>query len=243
MELNEIRLDDALYFYNGKAIGLNGEGIYPVFGSNGLVGYSNNFIFENCIVVGRVGEYCGSILHCKDKFWATDNTIVVKAKDEYDVNYLAYLLKLLNLNWWSGGSAQPLLTHKWIKPIKVNVPQFPIQQKIGSALSSYDDLIEINLKRIKLLEEMALITFNEWYSKEKGLAKSWKETNLGSLVEHEIGGGWGEEYKSNEFSETAYVIRGTDINEIPLGKFDEVPFRYHKIKSCFKEIAGWRYCI
>jgi type I restriction enzyme S subunit len=60
------------------------------------------------------------------------------------------------------------------------------------------------------------------------LPKGWKEQNLGSLVEHEIGGGWGEENISNEFSEASYVIRGTDINDIPLGKLENVPFRFHK---------------
>jgi type I restriction enzyme S subunit len=132
------------------------------------------------------------------------------------------------LNWFSGGSAQPLITHGWIKPIKAKIPDYKTQNKIGSILFGYDEVIENNLKRIKLLEEFAQITFNDWFIKVKGLSKGWEEKNLGSLVGYEIGGGWGEEIQNREFNDAAYVIRGTDIDTLPLGKLENVPFRYHK---------------
>jgi len=46
---------------------------------------------------------------------------------------------------------------------KALLPPLPIQEKISRVLSAYDDLIEANLKRIKLLEEMAQITYEEWF--------------------------------------------------------------------------------
>jgi type I restriction enzyme S subunit len=60
-------------------------------------------------------------------------------------------------------------------------------------------LIENNLIRIKLLEELAQTNFNISFANKKGLPKGWKENKLGLLVGHEIGGGWGEENQSNEF--------------------------------------------
>lgn len=115
-----------------------------------------------------------------------------------------------------------------LKAIKIFLPETTTQHEIANILSANDDLIEHNLKQIRLLEEMAQITFNEKLAKQEGLPKGWKEQNLGSLIKHEIGGGWGEENKTNEFSEPACVIRGTDINDILLGKLEDVPFRYHK---------------
>lgn len=50
-----------------------------------------------------------------------------------------------------------------LKSIKIPLPPLPTQQKIVAILSAYDDLIENNLKRIKLLEEMAQITYEEWF--------------------------------------------------------------------------------
>jgi len=61
------------------------------------------------------------------------------------------------------GAAQPQLPIATLKHITLPFPPFPIQQKIAGVLSTYDDLIENNLKRIKLLEEMAQITYEEWF--------------------------------------------------------------------------------
>ena len=220
----EVKLKDVFHLYNGKAINVKETGKYPVYGSNGLIGYSDIEKFSNSIIIGRVGAYCGAVFYEKNKFWASDNTIVVKNKEDYDIEYLAYHIDLINLNWFAGGSAQPLLTHGWIKPIKIKVPPLPTQRKIAKILSAYDDLIENNLKRIKLLEEMAQNLFNEWYA----INKDFEEVNLGSIIGHEIGGGWGAEEQSDEFSKPAYVIRGTDIDELPNGKLEKVPFRFHK---------------
>jgi len=162
-EWQEVKLKDVLNFYNGKTIDYTKGGEYPVFGSNGQVGLSSKYKYENVIILGRVGAYCGAVFYIKEKCWATDNTIVVKAKNNTDINFLYYLLNILNLNNFAGGSAQPLLTQGWLKPIKINLPPLPTQHKIAKILSNYDDLIENNLKRIKLLEESARLTYEEWF--------------------------------------------------------------------------------
>lgn len=223
-EWTKYKLKDVFHFFNGKAINVNESGNYPVYGSNGIIGYSDKYIFNSSIIIGRVGAYCGAVFYESNKFWASDNTIVVKNKENFDIHFLSYLVTLINLNWFSGGSAQPLLTHGWIKPVKVEIPNFNLQQKIAKILSSYDDLIENNLQRIKLLEELAQNTFNELYSTNE----KFEEVNLGSLFGHEIGGGWGNDELTDEFNKPAYVIRGTDIDELPTGKLEKVPFRYHK---------------
>jgi len=143
-EWTKYKLKDVFHFFNGKAIKVNESGNYPVYGSNGVIGYSDKYIFNNSIIIGRVGAYCGAVFYESSKFWASDNTIVVKNKENFDIHFLSYLVTLINLNWFSGGSAQPLLTHGWIKPVKVEIPNFNLQQKIAKILSSYDDLIENN---------------------------------------------------------------------------------------------------
>jgi len=106
-----VSLAQAVNFKNGKSIKPGGVGEHPVYGSNGIIGGTDEFREENAIVLGRVGAYCGSVAYCPSKFWASDNTIVVYPSDSnYDVRYLFYLLKHLSLNRWAGGAAQPLLT-------------------------------------------------------------------------------------------------------------------------------------
>jgi len=200
ISFSEIPLKNALKFYNGKAIDAQLTGDFPVYGSNGIIGYSNKHLFEDGIVIGRVGAYCGAIVYEKGKFWASDNTIVVNAKLGYDNKYLAFLLEVIDLNWFSGGSAQPLITHGWIKPIKAKIPDYAAQQKIAGILSAYDNLVENNLQRIKLLEEMAQITYEEWFVRmqfpghentpivpETGLPEGWSKGRLEKMFELQRG--------------------------------------------------------
>ncbi len=125
----------------------------------------------------------------------------------------------------------------------IKIPDYPLptQQKIARILSTYDDLIENNLKRIKLLDEIAQITYEQWFVRmkfpghettlrdaEMGLPEGWSHLSIGSLLEHEIGGGWGKDELSQDFSESAFVIRGTDFDSLTTGDLSDVPYRFHK---------------
>lgn len=236
------KISEFVDFKNGKSIKPGGNGQYRVFGSNGIIGGTSEYREENGIIIGRVGAYCGSVKYCSGKFWASDNTIVAHPKTESaDIIYFYYLLHHLNLNCWAGGAAQPLLTQTSLKQVEGPIPDIKIQQKIAGILSAYDDLIENNLKRIKLLEEIAQTTYEEWFvrlrfpghettpiNSETGLPKGWKSKNIGSLIEREIGGGWGLEKMDAEHSAPAYVIRGTDIYGLNNSNVKNIPFRFHK---------------
>ena len=50
-----------------------------------------------------------------------------------------------------------------LREIPITVPPLPTQRKIGSILNNYDDLIENNTRRIKILEEMAGTIYREWF--------------------------------------------------------------------------------
>ncbi len=66
----------------------------------------------------------------------------------------------------SGGSQQNL-NAKTIKEFKISVPPLPTQRRIASILSAYDDLIENNLKRIRLLEEAAGLRYKQIVREEE----------------------------------------------------------------------------
>src|SRR5258708_37936112 len=60
------------------------------------------------------------------------------------------------------------------------------------------------------------------------IPEGWEVKAIGELLKAQIGGGWGQEEQNEEFSQAAYVIRGTDI---PLARYvstDKCPLRYHK---------------
>lgn len=183
-------------------------------------------ILINSTGIGTLGR-TAQVKTLKQETSVDTHVTIVRPNDSENKWFLGYQLAFREpvLDGLGYGSTQQTeLSREDIAELEIPFPSPKSQDKIVSMLSAYDDLIENNLKRIKLLEEMAQISFNEWYAR----GKKWKEKNLGSLVGHEIGGGWGEENKSNEFSEAAYVIRGTDIDELPNGEIESVPFRFHK---------------
>ena len=61
------------------------------------------------------------------------------------------------------GATYPSIGPSDVSRAKINLPPLPTQKKIAKILSNYDDLIENNLKRIKLLEESARLTYEEWF--------------------------------------------------------------------------------
>lgn len=237
------RFGELFKWTSGKPVELT-NGCIPVYGSNGIVGYTDDAKYENRIILGRVGAYCGSVSFCKEPFNATDNTLITTcdtSKIEYYFAY--YLLRLYNLNKFAGGSAQPLITQSLLKHLKCDIPSVEVQQKISSILSAYDSLIENNTKRIKLLEQMAENLYKEWFvrfrfpghenveMKKTKLGKlpcSFSITNMNSVIDYYIGGGWGNDEYSNDFPIQASVIRGADFPSVTRYDTSTCPNRFHK---------------
>jgi len=82
-----------------------------------------------------------------------------------------------------------------LKKVILPIPPLPTQQKIAKILSNHDDLIENNLKRIKLLEESARLTYEEWFLRfrvdgkkleidpESSLPFEWKRLKVNDYVD------------------------------------------------------------
>jgi type I restriction enzyme S subunit len=110
-----------------------------------------------------------------------------------DVRFVKYSLELLrfHLKSISEGTARENLSLEKILAVKIPMPSFEYQTKIASILSAYDDLIENNLKRIKLLEELGQRTYEDWFvkfrvngerlilNKETGLPVGWEFEKVG----------------------------------------------------------------
>ena len=64
---------------------------------------------------------------------------------------------------FSSGSAQPQIPIQDLREIEIDYPPLPTQRRIASILSAYDDLIENNTRRIKILEQMAQAIYREWF--------------------------------------------------------------------------------
>ena len=108
---------------------LNGK--IPVYGGNGITGYhSKANIFEETIVIGRVGYYCGSIHLTPCQAWVTDNAFITQYSKLLNRDFLIYLLTALNLGKCCNATAQPVVSGKKIYPLLIALPPFKEQQRI-----------------------------------------------------------------------------------------------------------------
>lgn len=93
--------------------------------------------------------------------------VQIRNKDQADTRYLYHLFNWKPVRQQIRGSASGTkIRHtspSRISDVKVRVPPLPIQQRIASVLCAYDDLIENNQRRIKILEEMARTIYREWF--------------------------------------------------------------------------------
>ncbi len=100
---------------------------------------------------------------------ASTGFAVLRATDAIDPRFLYYTVTnqaftdYLTAN--AKGAAYPAVDADTIKRAEIYLPPLSVQQKIAAILSAYDDLIENNLRRIKILEEMAQNLYREWFVK------------------------------------------------------------------------------
>ena len=139
-----MKLSEVIDFKNGKKKP-DSIGNIPIYGGNGITGFTNDFNSKGkCLIIGRVGAYCGCVYREENKCWISDNAIVGYSNEKIDFYYSYYLLKNMNLNSLHIGSGQPLMTQEILNNIEVNVPKHNIQQKIGKILNTFDLKIKEN---------------------------------------------------------------------------------------------------
>ncbi len=96
------------------------------------------------------------------------------------------------------GSSQAALTIEKLKNIEISIPTINVQNRISEILSKYDDLIEVNRRRIAILEEMAMRTYREWFvffrfpgheatQFVNGLPKGWEYCSVTELLDVRYG--------------------------------------------------------
>ena len=116
---------------------LEDGGVYPVFGGNGIRGYSSRFTHSgNYVLIGRQGALCGNINYADGRFWASEHAIVASPLCKFPTSWLGELLRAMNLNQYSVSAAQPGLAVQMICGLKIPVPPLPDQVAIAAFVES-----------------------------------------------------------------------------------------------------------
>lgn len=169
---------------------------YPVFSGYRITGYYSEYMVENptLIVVARGVGGTGDVKISPPKSYITNLSIIVDLDESVaDMRYLYYQFVCNNLRYLDTGAAQSQITINNLSKHKALLPRLVIQKKISSILTTYDNLIENNNKRIKLLEQMAENLYKEWFVRfrfpgyekaefENGIPKGWNVEKIKKCV-------------------------------------------------------------
>ena len=139
---------------------------YPVFSGYRVVGYSPKYHYRDpeIIVVARGVGGTGDI-KMSPSFCFLTNLSIATLVESPDVHKPFLFYRLAGTKLWDlrTGSAQAQITIERLREYEVSVPSLPVQRRIAGILLAYDELIEKDQRRIKILEAMARSLYREWF--------------------------------------------------------------------------------
>jgi restriction endonuclease S subunit len=200
----------------------------PVYGANGIIGYSNRVMFKHPVpLVSCRGANCGVTHLTEARSWVSNNSIAC-ISSEVEPRFFYHVFRVTSFSDVTGGSAQPQITLTSLGPKQIIFPPLETQRRIASILRAYDDLIEVNRRRVAVLEEMARGLFEEWFIRfrfpgheavpitdapEGRLPEGWSFAPLDEIAEVSFG----FPFKSKAFSPSPEGSRVVRIRDVPEG--------------------------
>lgn len=197
---------------------LSSFGTYPVYGGNGVNGYTSDYNVESeTMVVGRVGEKCGNVNITRSRSWVSDNALIVTPKIEYDIGYMSYLLEQVNLNDYANRNAQPVISGQIIYAIETPyVEDIEEQGIIAQNLRSFDayiaDLSEL-IEKKRGIRDGSLEDLIRHRTRLDGFSDEWTTVSFNQVITPKARIGW-QGLKKHEYlrSGYSYLIGGTDFS-------------------------------
>ena len=183
-------------------------GEYPVFGGNGLRGFTDRFNHDGeYTLIGRQGALCGNVNFAVGKSYFTEHAIAVRADKKNQTRFLYYLFSTMDLGQYSGQSAQPGLAVGNLVELKSTLPDKQEQEKISGVLTALDTLITLHQRKYEKLVNIKKSMLDKMFPQNgasvpeirfKGFTDPWEQRKLGDLC---------VEFRSGEF------ISASDITE------------------------------
>ena len=138
-----------------KADEIEENGTYPVYGGNGLRGYTERYNHDGeYALIGRQGALCGNMNYSVGKAYFTEHAVAVKANESNDTRFLYYLLDRMDLGRYSDQSAQPGLAVNKLVVLHTYVPRKQEQEAIGVCFKSLDSLITLHQSELEMLKKI-----------------------------------------------------------------------------------------
>lgn len=165
-------------------------GPYPVYGTNGLIGWNEKPLCNHPgVVIGRKGAYRG-VHYSKTPFFVIDTAFYLKPKNNnLNLLFAYYQLLTQDINSLDSGSAIPSTSRDDFYSLPLYLPPLYEQKVIAQFLSDFDQKIELNQRMNQTLEEIGRAIFKHWFvdfefPDEQG--RPYKSSG-GEMVDSELG--------------------------------------------------------
>ena len=151
-------LQDLYTFQYGK--GNNNPdngGVYPVYGSNGIIGGYDEYNNEDAPVIGHIGINCGSLVFAFGKHFVTYNGVMCNVNNPKN-KYFGYLtLANSRLQAHVRGSSQPFVSYDMLYEIKAVLPPSEVIEQFEKQVTPLFEQVSSNQREIKHLLELQTI--------------------------------------------------------------------------------------
>lgn len=176
-----------------KADEIDITGDYPVYGGNGLRGYTSTYNHDGeYALIGRQGALCGNMNYSVGKAYFTEHAVVVKADENNDTRFLYYMLDTMNLGQYSDQSAQPGLAVNKLVKLENQFPMKEEQQRIGWYFSNIDHLITLHQRKCEETKSLKKYMLQKMFPENgncvpkirfSGFADAWEQRKLKDYLE------------------------------------------------------------
>lgn len=236
-EWRDVTLGDVCELKRGYDLprGARVGGFVPVISSSGPTGWHNEAkVRAPGVVTGRYGTL-GQVFYVTEDFWPLNTSLYVRDFKGNDPQFVATLLRSLDLARYDGAAAVPGLNRNHLHTLSVRVPDLRLQTTIARVAQAFDDLITNNRRRVEVLEEMARAIYREWFVKFRypghgdvpladsplgSIPSGWQTPKLADHVSTQYGY---TESATNDPVGPKY-LRGMDINKTSFVDWSSVPY-------------------
>lgn len=205
-----MKFEDVLEIKNGRnqrAVE-NPKGIYPIYGSGGVMGYANDYICDaQTVIIGRKGNI-NNPLFVEEPFWNVDTAFGLSAnRDVLLPRYLFYFCKKFDFERLNKTVTIPSLTKSDLLEIEINLPDLEKQQDVVDQLVKIEQIITLRKRELECLDNLIKARFVELFIGKGYPTKTVDEVSLGK-------GEYGAQSASIEYdSNRPRYVRITDIKD------------------------------
>ena len=209
---------------------------YPVYGANGLIGYSNVYNHKDSVIaITCRGASCGSVNITPPFSYVTGNAMCLdEVKHNIDINYLYYFLKNYNFKNIISGSAQPQITRQGLNKVYVRYYSSTKQKQIVSRLKCISTIIELKKIELNKFDDLIKARFIEMFGDAVDNPMGWEKRKLQEIVTDDCTISYGIVQTGNDQKNGVPVFRPVDIvNKVP--KLTELKKTTEEISNKYKK--------